>query len=71
MGLLARAVLADRIDRAAIDSGGFDFRDVKRFDDPMFLPGILRYGGLDGIWQIVPPKETIKISGAKEAVNAM
>lgn len=71
VGLLARAVLGDRIERAAIDCGGFDFRDVKRPDDPMFLPGILRYGGLDGIWQIVPPKETLKVSGGKEAVNAM
>ena len=71
VGLLARAMLVNRIHRAAIDTGGFDFRDVKRFDDPMFLPGILRYGGLGGIWQIVPRKETIKIGGAKEAVNAM
>ncbi len=71
VGLLARAMLGGRIERAAIDCGGFDFRNVKRLDDPMFLPGILRYGGLDGIWKIVPPKETIKVSGAKEAVDAM
>ena len=71
VGLLARAVLGDRIERAAIDCGGFDFRDVKRADDPMFLPGILRYGGLGGIWQFVPQKETMKVSGADEAVRAM
>jgi hypothetical protein len=35
--------------RAAVDTGGFRFEDVERFDDPMFLPGAVKYGGLPGL----------------------
>ncbi len=71
VGLLARAVLQGRVTRAAIDTGGFDFLQVHRFDDPMFLPAILRYGGLDGLWQVASQSETVKVDGAEKAVAAI
>jgi hypothetical protein len=71
VGLLARGMLGDRIGRAPIDTRGFDFREVSRLDDPMFLPGILRYGGLDGLWQVDPRHETVKVSEADEAVDTI
>jgi len=49
VGLLARCVLGDRIDDATIDPGGFTFEAVDRIDHPMFLPGILRYGGMGAL----------------------
>jgi hypothetical protein len=69
VGLLARNMLADRIHRAAIDTAGFDFRHISRLNDPMFFPGILRYGGLDGIWEVASRRETVKVRGTKEATN--
>jgi hypothetical protein len=71
IGLLARDVLGDRIGRAAIDTAGFEFNQVNRLDDPMFLPSILRYGGMDGLWQVAPQQETSKVSGNEEAVKAL
>lgn len=46
--LLARALAGDAIATAAIDLGGFDFDQVKTSDDPMMLPGALKYGGICG-----------------------
>ena len=71
VGLLARCILADRIRCAAIDTCGFDFSHVHRFDEPMFVPGVLRYGGVDGLWQAALRQETIKVRGADEAVDAI
>ena len=46
--LLARALAGDAIATAAIDLGGFDFDQVKTSDDPMMLPGAVKYGGICG-----------------------
>jgi dienelactone hydrolase len=43
--VLARA-LADDVHTAVIDLAGFEFDQVKRADDEMFLPGGLKYGGV-------------------------
>jgi dienelactone hydrolase len=69
VGLLARDMLAGRIHRAATDTCGFDFHKLNRLDDPMFLPGILRYGGLAGLWQAASRHETVKVRGANEAAD--
>jgi hypothetical protein len=34
---------------AAIDTGGFRFESLDRLDDPMFLPGAVRYGDLPAL----------------------
>lgn len=64
VGLIARFMLGERIQQAAIDSQGFDFNTVDRLDDPMMLPGILRYGGMDALWLLNRPLATAKIDGA-------
>ena len=46
--LLAKAVADEQVDRAAIDLNGFDFDQVKDGNDPMLLPGALKYGGIAG-----------------------
>jgi len=45
--------LADGVDRAAIDLNEFDFDKVTRPDDPMLLPGALKYGGVYGFVPLV------------------
>ncbi len=44
--VLATALAEDQITRAAIDLAGFDFDKVTSDNDPNFLPGALKYGGI-------------------------
>jgi hypothetical protein len=54
VGLVARIILGDRISKADVDTCGFDFYRVDSLDQPMMLPGILRYGGIDGLSKLKP-----------------
>ncbi|HUG20217.1 MAG TPA: acetylxylan esterase [Planctomycetaceae bacterium] len=47
--LLARGLAGDTIDRCVVNLNGFSFDKVTSTQDPMFLPGALRYGGLGGL----------------------
>ena len=38
--------------RAAVDTGGFRFESVERFDDPMFLPGAVKYLDLPALFAL-------------------
>ena len=64
VGLIARLMLGDHVDKATIDTQGFAFDSVDRFSDPMFFPGILRYGGIEALWQLHRPMGTTKIKGS-------
>lgn len=55
--LLARGLCGDAVSRTAVDVNGFSFRSVKDVDDPMYLPGALRYGDLAGLAALVAPGE--------------
>lgn len=44
--LLAKGLAGEAILRSAIDLNGFDFDQVKDANDPNFLPGALKYGGV-------------------------
>jgi dienelactone hydrolase len=57
--VLARALAGDAIATAAIDLGGFDFDQVKTGDDPMMLPGALKYGGICGFVPLCDSGQTI------------
>lgn len=52
--LLARALCGDAVRRTVIENAGFSFASVKSVDDPMYLPGALRYGDLAGLSSLVP-----------------
>jgi hypothetical protein len=69
VGLIARYMLGDQIKQAAIDSQDFDFNTVDRLDDPMLVPGILRYGGMDALWLLNEPLVTVKITGDEDAAR--
>jgi hypothetical protein len=71
VGLIARFMLGDRIKRAVINTEGFDFNTIDRLDDPMLLPGILRYGGMDALWMLNPPPGTVKAHGSEAAASAL
>ena len=51
----ARAVAGKAIDRAAIDTAGFRFANLKAIDDPDFLPGGAKYDDLPGMIALSAP----------------
>jgi hypothetical protein len=51
--LLAAALAGPAIDRAALDLHGFDFTQIKDANDPNFLPGALKYGGVKGFVNLI------------------
>jgi dienelactone hydrolase len=51
----ARSQAGDAIDRAFIDTSGFRFAGLKRQDDPMFVPGAVKYLDIDGLISLSVP----------------
>jgi hypothetical protein len=47
--LAARAQAGDSVSKTAVQTGGFDFHQITRIDDPMFVPGAVRYEGVGGL----------------------
>jgi dienelactone hydrolase len=57
--VLARALTGDAVARTAADLDGFRFDDVKANDDPMMLPGAVKYGGLPAFAALCAPGELL------------
>jgi hypothetical protein len=55
--LLARALCAGAVTRTVVDGDQFRFEKVKAVDDPMMLPGALKYGGLPAFAALCAPGE--------------
>ena len=55
--MLARALCGDAVARTAADVNGFTFEKVKTTDDPMMLPGAVKYGGLYALTGLAAPGE--------------
>lgn len=47
VAILAKALCGDTVSKLAADRNGLDFAKITKPDDPMMLPGALKYGGLD------------------------
>jgi dienelactone hydrolase len=55
--LLARGLCGDAVARTAADADGFRVEAVRSADDPMMLPGALKYGGLPALAALAAPGE--------------
>ncbi|CAN5145395.1 hypothetical protein BH10PLA2_BH10PLA2_06240 [soil metagenome] len=53
--LLANSLCRDSVSRCAADANQFNFHKVTKTDDPMMLPGALKYGGLDCLASLNAP----------------
>lgn len=51
-----------RMGRVALDTGGFRFSPLNRFDHPDFMPGVVKYGDLPAIIALAAPSE-LRITG--------
>ncbi len=47
----------DAVSQTFVELGDFNFRQLTRFDDPMFVPGAVKYLGIDGLLSLVPTHE--------------
>lgn len=59
VALLARAIADDAVTRAVIDLNEFDFDQIKSDNDPMLLPGALKYGGIFGFVPLCHSGQTL------------
>jgi len=53
IALAARAQSDDAVAKTAVATQGFSFASVNRRDDPMFLPGAIKYEGIDGLKRLI------------------
>ncbi len=82
--LLAAALAGDRVSHVAVEYG-WDFDQVASTDDPNFLPGAMRWGGMEFYAALVAPRPLLLVGcdevppvirgayaahGAEEAVSA-
>jgi hypothetical protein len=51
----ARAQAGGAVEKAAVDTGGFRFASLTRFDDPMFVPGAVKYGDVAALLALGAP----------------
>ena len=43
----------DAVTKTAVATFGFGFAAITRRDDPMFLPGAVKYDGIDGLKRLI------------------
>jgi hypothetical protein len=55
--LLARGLCADNVARTAADACGLRFEAIRKMDDPMLLPGAVKYGELEALAGLAAPGE--------------
>ena len=59
VALLAAATAGDAIDRAVIDMNQFRFADIDATDDPMLLPGMVKYGDVEMLLSLCKAKTLV------------
>jgi hypothetical protein len=60
---LAAALAGDTITRCAVDANGFNFARLKDFNDPMMLPGVMKYGGLPAMLEAIAATTLVHNTG--------
>ncbi|MEL6110085.1 MAG: acetylxylan esterase, partial [Planctomycetota bacterium] len=63
----ARSQAGDAVDRAFIDANGFEFGSLERQDDPMFVPGALKYFGFEGLVSLSAGRQ-VDVVGSKASL---
>lgn len=56
VAILAKALAGDAVSKLVADRNGLDFAKITKTDDPMMLPGALKYGGLDAFVKVCGEK---------------
>lgn len=64
---LAAAMAESTLDRLAIEHDDFRFATIKKADDPMMLPGMLKYGDLPAMIALIPEGKRKTLAPAEMA----
>ena len=56
VAILAKALAGDAVAKLAADRNGLDFGKITKTDDPMMLPGAVKYGGLEAFIRLCGDK---------------
>ena len=54
---------SQQIERCIVDFDGFRFAELNRHDDPMFVPGAVKYFGVDGLVSLAAPASMVVFGG--------
>lgn len=65
----ARSQAGDALERTFVDSKGFRFAELTRQDDPMFVPGAVKYLGVDGLLSLCLPHQINVVGNSSSVVN--
>ncbi|MEO1526515.1 MAG: acetylxylan esterase [Planctomycetota bacterium] len=63
----ARTQAGDTVERTFIDTQGFDFATLTRQDHPMFVPGAVKYLGVEGLVALTA-KHTLDVVGVAPSI---
>lgn len=59
IAILAKAIAGDAVVKTAADLNQFSFDKITKTDDPMMLPGAVKYGGLGAFLALCTPGEVL------------
>jgi hypothetical protein len=59
VAVLAKALAGDAVTKTAADLNEFTFEKIDKADDPMMLPGAVKYGGLGAFLALCAPGEVL------------
>ncbi len=59
VAVLAKALAGDAVAKMAADLNQFSFEKIEKTDDPMMLPGAVKYGGLGAFLALCAPGEVL------------
>ncbi len=59
IAVLAKALAGDAVAKTAADLNQFQFENIEKTDDPMMLPGAVKYGGMGAFLALCAPGEVL------------
>lgn len=66
IALATRTQAADAVAKTLVGLKGFRFQQLQRHDDPMFVPGAVKYLDVDGLLALCAPAEVHVLAGEDE-----
>jgi len=70
IAVAASAMAGEAVATTVVSTGGFYFASVDRFDDPMFVPGAVKYGDIEGLVTLCAPDRLTVLSKPDPAAAA-
>ena len=65
IALAARSQMGDSVEKTFVDLANFDFEKVTNHGDAMFVPGAVKYLGLDGLLALCAPNHVARLTSSE------